>query len=452
LLAEVEKKIEEFMRRFAPVIKISICAFGAAMLLSLTGFFSSTARANDARPGIAYPEPHWGIGIGLRYAESPFVNGDQRLTDIVPLLFYGGERFFLHGLEGGVRLLRGDRVQLNGLLRCRFFDFPRHPIPNNSIDGGLQLRHELFRDWTMRWELLSDSASRAYLEAGPERTVGDDDAALTTYAGVRVKSARFNNHFYGLDAADLGAGIDWRVRIEGRARIAGDWHLLTRLGGTYFDRETFASPFLKDRMAWDVFVGVAFLRFGPEQPPSRPEDGSYWRIAYGRSTRARLATIAHGGNTQIQSMSSLFYGHPLSRQFLGGPIDIYLTPGLVLHPSSDLQDASPEVVIAIKAYYTIPWPVRVRLGAGEGISYVRKIPYVERTDVEARGYEPSKLLNFLDFSVDLSAGDLFSTPSAGKLWFGYSIHHRSGIFADASQFGRVNGGSNYQTLYLQYHF
>lgn len=425
--------------------KIILCAVGAVILLCLP----------PALAGAAPPDPSWGIGIGLRWSESPFSTGDRRVYDVVPLLYYDDEHFFLRELEGGVKLLTRESVRVSALMRYRFFDFPRHAVPGNGIDGGLQVRHALYRNWSMRWELLSDAASRFYLEAGPEWRVGDEAGALMVYAGALFKSARFNTRFYGLDETDLGAGTDWRVRIEGRIRIAEDWHLLTRFSGTYFDGETFASPVLQDRMAWDVFAGVAFLRFGPEPPASRPEDGSYWRTAFARSTRARLTNIATGGATrdpERQSLVSLFYGHPLSRLMFGLPLDVYLTPGIALHHHSELQESSPEYVVALKAYYTLPWSVRVRLGAAEGLSYVRKVPYVERTNVEARGHKPSNFMNFLDFSADVNVGDLFSSPRAKNIWFGYGVHHRSGIFANSSQFGRVSGGSNYQQLYLQYHF
>jgi outer membrane protein len=49
-------------------------------------------------------------------------------------------------------------------------------------------------------------------------------------------------------------------------------------------------------------------------------------------------------------------------------------------------------------------------------------------------------------------GDIFRAESIKGLWLGYSIHHRSGIFTTSSAFGRIKGGSNYQTVYLQYHF
>ncbi len=52
-------------------------------------------------------------------------------------------------------------------------------------------------------------------------------------------------------------------------------------------------------------------------------------------------------------LTSFFYGHPLTDELFGLPLDIYLTPGLVHHWSSDVQSSSTEYVMAIKAYYTL---------------------------------------------------------------------------------------------------
>ncbi len=70
------------------------------------------------------PEQRWGIGIGLRYAHFPFAVPDQSATDLVPLLFYEGERVFLRGMEGGVGLFGNARWRLNAYMRYRFPDGP----------------------------------------------------------------------------------------------------------------------------------------------------------------------------------------------------------------------------------------------------------------------------------------------------------------------------------------
>ena len=147
-------------------------------------------------------------------------------------------------------------------------------------------------------------------------------------------------------------------------------------------------------------------------------------------------------------MTSLFYGHPIADTFFGLPFSIYLTPGLVLHNASSVQDPFTEYALGIKAYYTFKWPLRWRFGAAQGLSYASEISYVEAQDLEEKDYKPSNLMDYLDFSLDLNIGDLFRNKALKDLWVGYGIHHRSGIYETASAFGRIKGGSNYNTLYL----
>ncbi|MCF6206920.1 MAG: hypothetical protein L3J47_08550 [Sulfurovum sp.] len=115
-----------------------------------------------------------------------------------------------------------------------------------------------------------------------------------------------------------------------------------------------------------------------------------------------------------------------------------------------MQDNGNEIVAAMKAYYTIPLPWRVRLGVATGISYITDTTYIEDIDMDP-GEISSKLLQYLDFSVDLNLGDLFGEP-VEDLWLGYGIHHRSAVFEQSSQYGHFKGGSNYNTVYLQYHY
>ena len=135
------------------------------------------------------------------------------------------------------------------------------------------------------------------------------------------------------------------------------------------------------------------------------------------------------------------------------PISVYFTPGVVLHHESDVQNRALEWVAAVKFYYTFNWrPVVWRFGFAEGLSYVEDVPYVERQNMYEKDYRPSELLNYLDFSLDISLGHLFKVKSIEELWLGYYIHHRSGIFSTSSAFGRISGGSNINCIYLQYHW
>ena len=64
----------------------------------------------------------------------------------------------------------------------------------------------------------------------------------------------------------------------------------------------------------------------------------------------------------------------------------------------------------------------------------------------------SHLIYYLDVSLDVSEGDVFGAEELKNLFFGFSIHHRSGIFASANLYGNVYGGSNVNTLYLEWEF
>ena len=86
-------------------------------------------------------EPRWGVTMGLRYAKIPFNSTDDVVADIFPMFYYEGERFFLRGQEGGVRLWGDDQVGVNLLGRYRFFDIPKefqNEIRGDALDAGLQ--------------------------------------------------------------------------------------------------------------------------------------------------------------------------------------------------------------------------------------------------------------------------------------------------------------------------
>ena len=404
-------------------------------------------------------EQRWGVAVGLRYADIPYEAADEDRADLVPLLYYRGERVFLDGLEGGVTLLRGGAWRLNAYARYRFLDFPRRAqaeARSDSWDIGLQLRHRLWRGWEGRWELLTDGDGRSYIDAGVEGLIGDDYASLRPYAGVRLKSGAFNDRYYGLGQADLDAGADLHARIEGRAHLYRNLYLIGRLSGYYLGAEARRSPAVRDTNGWEALIALGMFEEPRRDARARLRARPYWRAAHGWGTGSSLGDIVLRGDIERDihgsRLTSLFYGHPLADTIFGWPLALYLSPGLVYHHPSEVQGRAFEYVVALKAYYTTSWPVRVRFGVAEGLSYVTQVPHLERSELAEQGDQPSKFLNYLDVSVDVNAGDLFGLPGARALWIGFGVHHRSGIFETGSQFGHISGGSNYSTLYLQWHY
>jgi len=187
-------------------------------------------------------------------------------------------------------------------------------------------------------------------------------------------------------------------------------------------------------------------------------------------------------------MTSIFYGHPLSDALFGvEALDIYMVTGYVRHLSSDPYDQtlapgeginsddfvglgnnpcngsdpctitydtqpSNEYVLGLKLFYNINWPVHWRLGLAEGLSYIDTVTNIEQREMDRKGYRSSNLMNYIDVTLDFSLGDTFGVQAINDLYFGVGIHHRSSIFETSSSFGRIKGGSNYNSMYLQYHF
>jgi outer membrane protein len=66
-----------------------------------------------------------------------------------------------------------------------------------------------------------------------------------------------------------------------------------------------------------------------------------------------------------------------------------------------------------------------------------------------RGRQTSRLLNYLDPSIDVSLGDLVGSRALKNTYLGFGVSHRSGIFGASRLLGNVNGGSNYIYTYLE---
>lgn len=404
-------------------------------------------------------EQSWGIALGMRYAEIPYATsgGDRTVTDVVPLMFFDNDYFYIRGLEGGVRIVNEEKWKLNALLRHRFFDIPaeaQKQFKGDAWDGGVQIRYNI-GDWDLRTEIMSDGDSKSYIDVGVDTVSGDKYATYYPYIGLRFKSSEFNSKYYGFDQEYIPGGVELHGHLEGRYHVISNLYLIGRLGGTILDSNARKSSFVQESSTWDVYAGIAFFD-NPDKPRNAHlRNNAYIRLAHGDATPSNLGEIIAGDKVDDiydNQLTSLFYGHPLTDELFGLPLDIYLVSGLVYHHASEVQSNFYEYVLGFKADYTIKWPVRWRVGLAEGLSYASQISYIERTELEAKGYRPSKLLNYLDVTLDINIGDIFNSSNWQNTWLGYSIHHRSGIFESGSQFGRIKGGSNYTTLYLQHHF
>ena len=400
---------------------------------------------------------NWGVSMSLRSASIVFDANKSAVNDVVPLIFYENGRLFIDGLEFGYRLFQTEKWRLSPFARYRFFDIPeeyQNEIRESGLDMGGQFRYRLTDWFHTDLEVLSDQSGRFHVNLTPGCEFEWGAWDLRPYVRFRWKSADFNNRYYGLEREGPGSAMDAQIAANIRFHVWRNLYLLARGSLLFLDSDTRDVSFITDSTQGEAFLGIGFFN-DKKNPVNTLASKPYIRLAHGWGTESNLGEIMTGdteSDPYNNQLTSVFFGVPLADELFTLPIATYLTPGIAHHYSSEVQDRSTEFVLAVKFYYTIKWPTQWRLGFAEGLSYLDRIPYLEEKDMQEKGYRPSQLLNFLDFSIDLSLGHLLRVQWMEDLWLGYSIHHRSGIYSKSSAFGRISGGSNYNTVYLQYHW
>lgn len=400
----------------------------------------------------------WGIAIGFRSASIPYADIDERVHDFVPKMYYQGKYLFLEGEAGGLRFYQQPNYSTSVIGRYRYFDIPaekQNEFQGSEIDLGLQFEYKLQHNMPLQFELLSDTKGNFYANTFLRYEIDAGDWELDLNTRLRLKSSDFNNLYYGLGSDDIGSDFDVRMGAEVRYHVFSHLYLLGEVNLTRLGSQTSRSDNISSPTQGDLFLGFGLFNDKKNPKPLTLPDNHYLRYSFGWATPSNIGEIIRFNSEKDEynnRMTSIFYGYPLTETLFDVPIELFLTGGLGYHLESKVQDPILESVLAIKAYYTFSWPLRWRLGFAEGLSYVNEVTYIEATEMEEKGYEESHLLNYLDFSLDINLGDLVQRENWRKIWLGYAIHHRSAIFEKSSMFGRIKGGSNYNTLYLQWHF
>ncbi len=449
-----------------------------AAVAAALAFGSCAALAfSDPFEGVLGPQGGAGLGIATRMEQSPYKGVGARF-DFLPLYLYEGENFYLHGYRMGAKFTPAQGARAEIFLAHRFEGFPADRIPSSlagmssrapGFDLGLGYQQS-FSFGNLYGEALHDisSVSRgSELRLGYETSWQYGRLGLRPSAIVSWRDAKLNNYYYGVEpgeatasrpAYEPGAGFNGQIGLYARYDLNPRWRVIA---GLYVTR--WASPVRKSPIS-DVplaqgggFLGIAY-DFTPQNPDWREHGPLIAKIYYGRSTDCNLVPVlrfsCHSINTEDKtSVTSFELGRPLLERVNGWPLDFVGYVGLLKHNEQGLQPDTWQVDAYIKPFfYGFPWSDRVktRIGFGVGLSYAQRIPFVEVRDQARRGRQTSKLLNFLDPTIDVSLGDIFASQRFKETYFGFGASHRSGIFGDSQLLGNVNGGSNYLYTYLEW--
>ncbi len=406
------------------------------------------------------PGGTWGLGVSARDSGIPYkTDKADDVGNMVPYLLYEGEYIFLRQGEFGFRAYQNDSQSLNVLGKRRYVNLPKNiqnEYQEDSLDWGVQWLSEINTTSQWRAELLTAGEGRHLVYGGWDWYDSFQKLDVSFNAGLRYKNAKFNSYYYGLsgyNGDNINPGVEAELGLDVRYPLIGPLYLTGGLEWVQLDKNARHSAAVDKSGFGTASIGIAIIDQTTIPAGLTVKEGSYMRVAHGWATPSNMNAIFKGNAEKDKynnQLSSVFYGYPLKEDWLDLPIDVFLASGLVYHHNSRVQGVSWEGVAAIKAYLNFNWPVRWRFGLAEGLSYISDPTYIEKTEMKEKGNENSKLMNYLDVSLDINLGDITRQKALSDAWVGWSMHHRSSMFKKASQFGRIKGGSNYNTVYIQW--
>ena len=425
-------------------------------LISILTFVSFLFGQDDLKQ---YPERDWGIGVAIRSATIPYFSEDENNTNsIVPLIFYDSDLFYWNGNGGGFNLFKQEAARLSLMVRMRFVDIPldyQNEVMGATADFGFQYRYHFTNLYYTDFEVLLDWEKNfsSNLRVGIHHENRRVD--LRSWLQLKYKSTDFNSFYYGLTREKISAGFELSLGLRVYYQLWKNLYLFGALEISRMDDNALSAEFVRDRYRGEIWAGFGFSNDKTKEKKDDLRISPYIRLAHGWATPSDLTDIIMFNferDTFNNQMTSVFYGLPLTDNVFSLPIDLYLVSGFGWHWPSSVQRSAQEIVLGMKADIIIKWPVHWRFGLGEGFSWINRITYIEQQELDRKPFKSSNLLNYIDYTIDFYLGDIFGGEFMKHLWLGYSIHHRSGIFSNSQQFARINGGSNYQCFYLQYHF
>ncbi|TMH81664.1 MAG: MipA/OmpV family protein [Betaproteobacteria bacterium] len=443
-----------------------ICAALASGPAAATSDFLSDLVGRDSA----------GLGAVLRIEQSPY-RGEGLRLDVLPLYLYEGEHVYLHSNRAGLKFNIDPRRRVDVFISRRLESFPVNQVPSSlsgmatrTTESEAGVSFEQRFDWGKVFvEYLRDTSHTSggtEVKLGYSREANRGGLRLIPYFTLSVRDSRLNDYYYGVMVSEAtadrpaygaGGGVNGTLGVNARYDLSAHWYLLAGLSATYWASEVRNSPIVENRALQLAGYGGIAYEFEPS-PPRRWEDGTplFVKILYGRSSTCNLlpimelrcGTLSTDEKTSIAAidLGVPFFENPDSWSFVG-----YV--GLLRHEERDLQPDFWQVNVYMKVFYWgFPWrnSVRTRVGFGAGLSYAQAVPFAEAQSQAERGRNTSKLLQYLDPTIDVSVGDLFGSKKLHETYFGFGVSHRSGMFGMAQLFDNVNGGSNYIYTYVEW--
>ena len=431
---------------------------------------------SDPLTGLVAERGGAGLGAALRLERSPYAGGGTR-SDLVPLYLYEGKRLYLHADRIGLHLDSSPKHRFDVFLAHRYERFPHDRMPASlagmaerqpGLDVGAS--YEFRGDWGAAYaEILRDAtdASRgSELRLGYRNEWRSGRLSLQPHAILGMRNSKLNNYYYGVRAAEAtatraayepGAGVNLQLGLYGAYELSERWRLLAGVSMTRWPQGVGASPIVANRTQSALMLGLMY-DFSPEHKPWPEAKPLLVRLAAGKASDCDVAKVVRLACTSTETrdrtrIGSVELGRPFIERLNGWPLDIVGYVGLLRHDQRNVQPDFWQLNAYMKGlWYGLPWSERVmtRIGLGVGVSYAHGTSMLELRDQQRNGRTTSRLLNYLDPTIDVSVGDLLGIPEMKRVFGGVGVSHRSGAFGKSQLLGNVSGGSNYIYSYLEW--
>jgi hypothetical protein len=193
-----------------------------------------------------------------------------------------------------------------------------------------------------------------------------------------------------------------------------------------------------------------------------PVRDSHLRLHWSKSSETDLATVVVGdfqGSPESNYLLGATWGRDYSDTLFGMPFPMSAHVGVQYFDERGYQADALGVTAFIKASYDMRVPFTqkyVRLGLGEGLSYVNRIPMSEQRDFAKKGagVESEKLMNYLEWTIDVPLRQFESIEPLMRgriedLSVGFIVWHRSSVFG---VFAEESGGVNFMGFGIEARF
>lgn len=199
------------------------------------------------------------------------------------------------------------------------------------------------------------------------------------------------------------------------------------------------------------FAAIA-LTAALASPLAHAEGETSLRVHWNKSSETDFGTVVIGdynASPESNYLVGATYGYQYSDTLFSLPLEMTANVGVQWFNERDYQQDGYGLTTYIKAHYRwrLPWTQKqVRLGLGEGLSYVTRIPMSEVRDFGTKQAESEKLMNYLEWTIDVPLRqfgplhDMFQTGPIKDASVGFIVWHRSSVFG---LFSETGGGINF---------